>query len=369
MFIYKLMRSYVPNVAGFKRRRLCVKRLKVIIVGIFVMMPIIGLAGEPSIQKKIDNRLEMIKATEDIIEFYGRVVDQYDRPIEGALIVLSVGQATLLPKSPLKLRVTSDQNGEFGIGGKSIKGGMLFIKSIERDGYEFHFSQSEKRGFDYRKDNPHRFLPDKTHPVVFHMRKKEFPPTFLFRETGLEFQVSIAESDKTIGYDFIQRDKIRDVANPVGDDKTRVCDLQVRATFNMSNATWAVVLSPGNITGGIIVSEQLLYEAPEIGYQSEYTLTPQDQKPLKAKYIYLKSRNPAIYTRYEIEYINANKEFFRLSGKSVTNPYGNRNLEQATNLPWAVTKQLTDEVETAFRQGKRPPTPDLQKLIKDASNK
>ena len=54
--------------AGFKRRRLCVKRLKVIIVGIFVMMPIIGLAGEPSIQKKIDNRLGMIKAAEDIIE-------------------------------------------------------------------------------------------------------------------------------------------------------------------------------------------------------------------------------------------------------------------------------------------------------------
>ena len=95
---------------------------------------------------------------------------------------------------------------------------------------------------------------------------------------------------------------------------------------------------------------------------------PKIESP-KAKYVYLKTRAPAIYTRYEIEHVNANKEFFRLTGKSVTNPYGDRNLEQATALPYEVTKQLADEAKTAFRQNKRPTKPDLPKLVKEAKEK
>jgi len=53
----------------------------------------------------------------------------------------------------------------------------------------------------------------------------------------------------------------------------------------------------------------------------------------------------------------------------VTNPYGDRNLEQATDLPYEVTKQLTDEVKAAFRQNKRPVKPDLPKLIEEVKEK
>ncbi|MFH0778401.1 MAG: hypothetical protein V2A71_07190, partial [Candidatus Eisenbacteria bacterium] len=59
----------------------------------------------------------------------------------------------------------------------------------------------------------------------------------------------------------------------------------------------------------------------------------------------------------------------RLRGKAVTNPYGDRNLEQATDLPYEVTKQLTDEAKTSFRQNKRPSKPDLPKLVKEAKEK
>ncbi len=195
------------------------------------------------------------------------------------------------------------------------------------------------------------------------MLRKKGEEAVLLEEPVIKFQIPGPYSGKAIGYDFIQSGRIRDVANPAGDDAARVCDLQVKATFKTNDATWTVVLSPGNTNGGIIASDQLLYEAPETGYQPEYLFTPEDRKPVREKYVYLKSRNPAIYTRYEIEYVNANNDFFRLSGKSVTNPYGDRNLEQATDLPWSITKQLTDEVRAAFRQNTRPVKPDLAQLL------
>lgn len=313
-------------------------------------------------------RLDEIKSAEAIIEFYGQVLDQFSEPVEGAIVIINVDQATLLPTAPLSFRVITDAKGAFEVDGRMerIRGSSISIKTIEREGYEMQFAPGEKRGFDYRKYNPNRFTPNKANPVIFHMRKKAVNPAFLFQEMSLKFQIPAAESGKIIGFDFVQRGPIRDVDAPKGDDASRVTDIQIKATFDTNDATWAVVLSPGNTNGGILVSEQLLYEAPDTGYQPEYTFTPEDRKPVKAKYVYLKSRDPAIYTRLEIEHINANKDFFRLNGKSGTNPYGERNLEQATDLPYEVTKQLTDEAKASFRQNKRPVKPDLPKLVREA---
>jgi hypothetical protein len=216
-----------------------------------------------------------------------------------------------------------------------------------------------------------RFQPDPQHPVVYQLRKKILPPAFLFQEVDLNLELRTAASGWTLGYDFISRHRLDNIKERVFNYYQPVFpDLTLKATFNTNAATWTVVLTPGNTNGGIIASDQLLYEAPETGYQSEYVFTPEDHpKPVKLPHIYLKSREPAIFTRIDIKSIHANKEFFRLSGESVTNPYGERNLEQATDLPWAVTKQLTDEVKAAFRADKRPAPPDLSKLIKEAKVK
>ncbi|MBW7908808.1 MAG: hypothetical protein H3C50_07820 [Kiritimatiellae bacterium] len=336
---------------------------------VLALLPCCALAEEQIVPDETARRLEMIKASEDIIAFYGRLVDQYGSPVEGATVTFHVGQATLLPKAPLELRVVSDTRGNFAIDPKrEIKGSLFSVDNIEKDGYEMNFS-TVRRDFDRRRNNPHRFVPEKAKPVVFCIRKKELTLAFVLEERFLELETRAIASGGLLGYDFVRRHRIKDAQNLVYDGEPVFPDLQVKATFNTNDATWTAVLSPGNTNGGIIVSEQLLYEAPDAGYQPEYTFTPEDRKPVKAKYVYLKSRDPAIFTRLEIEQINANKDFFRLSGKSVTNPYGDRNLEQATDLPYEVTKQLTDEAKTAFRQNKRPTKPDLPKLVKEAKEK
>lgn len=324
----------------------------------------------PWAQKKV----EEAKGNEDVVEYYGKVVDQFGDPVAAASVKVHIIQFSITPTAPIALDLVTDSAGCFGVvpGDKvlgTIRGTSLSVAAIRKDGYDDCRNEWPDTYITYLKNRPNRYHAEKAKPVIYRIRKRGIVEAFLFQEISLKFQVPVSESDKAIGYDFVQRGRIRDVTKPAGDDAARVCDLQVKATFNTNNATWTAILSPGDTNGGIIVSDQLLYEAPDTGYQPEYTFTPEDRKPVKAKYVYLKSRDPAIYTRLEIEHINANKDFFRLSGKSVTNPYGDRNFEQATDLPYEVTKQLADDAKASFRQNKRPSKPDLPKLIKEAKEK
>lgn len=339
-----------------------------------LVVPLGGVEDQTNSVAHIKKMLDLWGAEANEMVFYGKIVDQYNQPVPNAIVAANAPiPVGYMQDKARRCQVQSDVEGRFEVTKKTfglgaLKGSLISISSIEKDGYEYiHGTGVES--FSYRKGYTNKHAPDPQSPVVFNMRKKEGATTFLIQERYLELRVDLSDSGKTCGRDLVQRGSIGNVANPVGDDAAHVADFQIKAMFNTNDATWAVVLSPGDTNGGIIVSARLLYDAPETGYQPEYTFTPEDRKPVKAKYVYLKSRDPAIYTRFEIEHINANKDFFRLSGKSVTNPYGDRNLEQATDLPYEVTKQLTDEAKTAFRQNKRPTKPDLPKLIKETRDK
>lgn len=326
-------------------------------------------AEREAAENKMSRIRELLKNRDISIRFYGRILDQFDHPVEDANVVLHVTRFSPSVEELFgeiqEVRMKSDSQGRFAA--SQIKGRSLYLKKIEKAGYEFLRQQTPITAYRYAGEGQ-TFVADQANPIVFRMRKTG-SPVFLLQDQYLDFQVRVNESGKPIGHDFIQRRRLKDIAKASNSAVAPDCDLQVMAMFNTNNVTWTVVLSPCNTNGGIIVSDQLLYEAPETSYYPKYTFTPEDRKPVKAKYVYLRSRDPAIYTRFEIQYINANKEFFRLEGKSVTNPYGERNLEGAINLPYVVTKKLTDEVETAFRQNKRPSQPDLPKLVKEAEAK
>lgn len=335
-----------------------------------------GVAGEERmIPEWAQKALKEAQTNEVPIEFYGRVVDQFGDPVEDAEVhahLQRVGINYVWEAPLVSYAVRTDAHGLFVIpptGTKAVRGLSLTFDNIRKEGYEAVHGEMFLQCYAYVKNGKREFSPDKARPIVFHVRKKGADQSFLLQTIDADVCFMAEESGLVKGYDLIRKHRIKDTRNLVYDGEPLFPDIQVKATFNTNNATWTVVLSPSNTNGGIIVSEQLLYEAPETGYQPEYTFTPEDRKPVKAKYIYLKSRDPAIYTRYEIEYVNADKEFFQLSGKSVTNPYGDRNLEQSTDLSYEVTKQLTDDAKTAFRQNKRPLKPDLPKLVKEAKEK
>jgi hypothetical protein len=314
---------------------------------------------------------EALQKQDAQISFFGKVVDQNNAPVAGASVRLHIihfsPDMEKLFGASKSLECTSDGRGLFSV--EKETGRSLYVDSIAKDGYDGAALLNTQRSFQYSARGDQKpFIADRKSPTIFQLRKQG-GASFCLEVKYWDCQVSMKDSGRPKGSDFIRQESLRDLAQPVLNGEALVCDFLVKASFNTNDATWTAVLSPGNTNGGIILSEQLLYEAPDAGYQPEYVFTPQDRKPVAAKYVYIKSRDPAIYTRLEIEQINANKQFFRLSGKTVTNPYGDRNLEQATGLPYEVTKQLTDEAKASFRQNKRPSKPDLPKLVKEAKEK
>lgn len=307
---------------------------------------------------------EALRQQDVAITFYGKVVDQADRPVDSAEVVGSityfVPNAAKLFGETRAVVVQSDSQGCFKIGG--ITGRNLYIKNIAREGYEF--KPVENPVGLYRYGSKHEtYVPDPLNPVTFHVRKKG-PGEFMMQERSVDILFMLRHSGKGMGHDFIQQRHISNVEK-MGGDAGYVFDMKVTATFNAKDSTWEVMLAPGDVNGGLLLSDQLLYEAPADGYQPEYAFTAERRKAFKAKYIYLKSREPAIFTRIEIVGIAADDQKFRLTGQSVTNPYGERNLEQATDLPYEVEQKLWDEVQAAFRENRRPVKPDLSQVLRD----
>ena len=306
------------------------------------------------------------------ISFFGKVMDQQNAPVQGATVSVHVTyfspDAEKLFGATKAIQRITDGQGSFSV--EEEKGRSLYIDSIILEGYEIATLVNTQRSFKYYEHGDTKpFIADRTSPVVFRLRKQG-NIIFCLETKYWHCQISTSETGIAKGYDFVQQEPVCDLTKTSLSGKPLACDLLLRATFSTNDASWTIVLSPGTTNGGIIVSEQFLYEAPDDGYQSEYTFKPEDRKPVKANYVYLKSREPSIYTRLDLDGFNANKMVLRLNGKSaITNPYGDRSFERATDLPYEVTEQLADDAKSAFRQGKRPMKPERGKLIKDAKDK
>lgn len=317
-------------------------------------------------EKKILQIKELMKKRDTDISFNGKVLDQNNNTVDGASVEVHISHFSPDINEYFcaikEISIRTDKTGLFSV--EKERGENIYINGISKPGYEYILQQNTNRSFEYFNHGIQKpFVPDKNNPIIFRLRKQK-DATFLLENIDWNCHISSNESGTARGYDFIRQTHVRNLAKPVLNGEPLVCDILGKATFNTNDAKWTVVLAPGNTNGGIIASDQLLYEAPQNGYQLEYVFVPEDRKP-KPKYIYLRSRDPAIYTRIEITHVTAIKEYFNLKGKSVTNPYGDRNLEKALNLPYEVTKQLTDEVKSCFRKNKRPSKPDLPKLIRE----
>ncbi len=332
------------------------------------------------------------------INFYGKVLDEQGLPVEGAEVMLHLKRySTSAPpwfEQIIDISLKSDKQGRFSI--TNEKGRDLFVKEVKRKGYEPSLIHHTKISYNYSPEMDAVFVPDPLTPVVFWMRKKG-DETFVLTD-GLtsskrpNFTFKQEESGTQKGVDIIQGLNIqeKDLPKPTFNGDPLFCDLKAKATFDPKIQTWTMVLTPGGSEGGILFSDRLLYEAPAEGYLSSYTIQPEafwkafgltesSGRVEKGKiiqnpgiYLYLRSRIPGLYSRTHITHLVAKKEEIYLGGGStVINPYGDRNLEQATELPGEVKGQLANEVRETCRlnPNARPPKPDLQKLTQEAEKK
>jgi hypothetical protein len=99
------------------------------------------------------------------IEFYGKVVDERERPVQGAKFDIVGTDAS--PSGNFYRTLYSDANGTV-----SLKGlrGKTFGVLVSKDGY--YRPQTNRRSFEYAAfSDPSYYQPDPNNPVIFHLRK------------------------------------------------------------------------------------------------------------------------------------------------------------------------------------------------------
>ena len=314
-----------------------------------------------------------VKSFDTSIDFYGRVLDQDDRPVEGAVVSVGIRHFSLISSyfvGSKNLVMTTGQDGLFEI--SDFRGSDLFIGGISREGYGYMLSQNPVNSFDYGGSTEPAFVPDKDNPVIFRIRKKLLNRTLLFENRHWTIQVLSENSGKVYRYDLVEQKWTQPPDKPSREKWSNQCDLRYGATLDETTGIWRVVFSACDPNGGVIASEKKLYEAPQEGYQSEWSFFPKVGRLPEKQYLYLKSRKPSIFGRIEIENVNFDNRILLIGTKVVTNPYGDRVLDSVdmdsltSHQRVVLKKRLKSEAKAALREGRLPPRPKIMALIEAA---
>lgn len=112
------------------------------------------------------------------IEFYGKIVDQHNKPVEGVKVVFQWTDTS--PTGTSERTVYSNSDGSFELVG--VQGKRLGLTQIYKDGY-YLVTNDMRHSFEYAaffEENYHQ--PDAKTPVVFRLRKKgDLPQELIVR--------------------------------------------------------------------------------------------------------------------------------------------------------------------------------------------
>lgn len=330
------------------------------------------------------------------IKFVGRVVDQFGQPVPNAKITIHFGQFV-----PIGMygritedTYTTDRNGYFSI--RWRVGDHLLVTKIEKKGYEYS-SVVNTDVTSWNCIQPQS--PERTWeaPALFRLRKRGETAHLMHGEYRIGFDVE--ESGIECGFDLIREAVISSKAlkSPTYRGEPLCCDFLYKGIWNDAEKTWSMVFSAGTPGGGVMLSDQILYTAPETGYQPSVTLAPTGEPPLWARskqeqrdhpglrYLYVRSRAPYVYARIDLggrigfdvndrpfvrrTEARLDKCFLSTHGAYVINPYGDRALDDEPELPTDTRLKLDEGVRKAYRfnVNGRPPRPDIPRLIPKSS--
>jgi hypothetical protein len=245
------------------------------------------------------------------IAFYGVVVDQRRRPVPGAKAILVWNDVD----GSHEQRLETGVDGGFELTG--VKGKRLSVH-VEKIGYVGTSAESNK-SFEYSAFfEPNFYVPKRDDPVRFLLWKLEKADPLLYWRRVNRLDVD----DQKIWFDIT-----RGVFGNAGDVafSTRRGHTHAPREFE-----WSVTIeaAPG---GGIAIgNEELMFEAPEKGYQSAWRdeSGPHDPAYAVAKTVrfYLKTAEGK-YAAIRAEIIHMNRPEAEIKISAYVNPSGSRNLQ------------------------------------------
>jgi hypothetical protein len=270
---------------------------------------------------------EAIERANVPINFWGKVVDQEERPIAGAEISYSYstehGNMLGVAWSASKVHkgsMTSDGTGLFSIAG--IRGSGLTIESLQKEGYQYN--PREAKVYDYFGSTAAgKFAPERNNPVVFVMVDKaateqlvsyggDFGKTVRLPANGTPLRLNIWNGQP----------------DPNGELELTFKREPERMTQVGAPTTWSAKVEV--INGGIAEArpDELIHRAPDEGYTGAVDYPKVEQKQgVGARSFYVKTADRK-YGRITLElYPGDEGPSARCLIKAYMNPSGSRNLE------------------------------------------
>ena len=318
----------------------------------------------PLLARTWEDILTIARRGQQRVDFYGVVLNQFGRPVPDAVIHYRTSAYGLLRPTYRTGRVSSGVDGRFEIHGGVAA--FLYITGIVRSGHEFSKGIT---GFDYDRSYTSRHRPDRENPVVFHLREKRAPGTYLLKKS---FSISLKAGDGEAywcqdlakGWRYFSRESVSPEAFP---------DLEVTGVLDRERREWRLTIRTNGGQSGIQIRDDLLYEAPADGYartaQAVFPFTAWGKFPVR--YLYLRLREPGMYARFSIDYFSRSSDRgFYLCCEGVINPYGDRSFEplsfnhdnkQSNDLAWRANHEAID----AFREQRLAPRPPFEEWVRD----
>jgi hypothetical protein len=314
-------------------------------------------AGEP--ENKRQKLQQEFLSQERSFEFFGKVIDQFETPVSDVNIVVEITYFQQLPNFGLRdrtkrLNLVTDQNGKFEF---NDRGCMMMIMQIAKTGYEYTPNRKVDV-YSFSRDP----LPSKDAPAVFKIRKRN-EPVYLTIDR-YEYYVKGGQS-RTVQWDIVGEwitptgIALKSVtAEEFANGKTErisAVDLVFEATPAEPNV-YDVSLTCPDANGGVILIDNLLYDAPDKGYMPQAALRiEKSMHPLihpVIKYAYVKGRNGGAYSRIRLLMYIGEDGVLALEGERVTNPAGGHNVDYYQRWQYMEESWL-NEVKSARRKAER----------------
>jgi hypothetical protein len=255
------------------------------------------------------------------IEFYGKVVDENDQPVEGAAASFLYNRFSS-PAGSFHTNSVSDTNGLFSISG--LTGSTLSV-DVEKNSY-YPVKSANENHFDYLTHAASQpFAPDANNPIVFHLRKRKIGAELITSQNGMRPNLTISGlKDGSI--------KRVDFFNHQVGNEGQLELSAIKPAPGQPQSEWSFRLSIPD--GGLLEeNDEFPFEAPESGYtpkidfhfragDTNWTTTLQ-------KHFYVKFGQPPKYGWVSIDSAIDRGTYLRYA----INPDGSRNLEPAEPQP------------------------------------
>lgn len=312
-------------------------------------------------EQKLAIWAKILKERDRSFKFYGKVVDQFNDPVPGATVVMKGSYFKLtadLYSGTKTIEVKTDAKGAFSF---TSKGSTLLLDNIIKPGYEFMPQANPKTSFDVagiyppiigEKKEP--FISDVSAPYIFKLRQRgqaeylynhRFIARF-FPDKEMQFRLKLLGSwidewgfdhkrptSKMSLHKEVLRYRRRGIEIPprlkaYEQKPEEEGDVEVTGKFSGGEKKYEVRFTFLGTDGGVLLKDELVYEAPTDGYKSEVVLTIPFNKDIKdEECLCIKGEGGETYSRLTIRVFSCTEKMLSLEMALFTNPAGSRHLE------------------------------------------